>query len=308
MLTIGTLNSSKNSVEEAIKTRDSARVQDLARQQADAGAQMLELDLGPARRGLSRTLDWLVTTVQQAVALPVAIRTADVEALQDALQQAKGQTLIDAAAPAVEDWQTFLKVANAHSTRIALAACPRGLPTPTDERLSLVTETLILTALEAGIGINDLFIDPMIAALNCDQPQSPVAVETLRLLKVAAEIVPNTLVHLEDISDGAQPVEARSLINQVYLTMLMGAGLDAVVADLTDRRLQETVRIIKERDGSTPSARLLLRMHDSSGAGMEIDPAVVDLEDPDLAALHKTWQILQNQVIYADGLLGEDER
>jgi cobalamin-dependent methionine synthase I len=303
MLTIGTLNSSKNSAEEAIKTRDSAWIQDLARQQADSGAQMLELDLGPARRGQSQTLYWLVTTVQQAVDLPLAIRTADVEALRDALQQAKGHTLIDAAAPAVEDWQTFLKVANAHKARIALAACPRGLPTPTEERLSLVTEKLIPTALEAGVGINGLFIDPMIAALNCDQPQSPVAVETLRLLKVAAEIVPNTLAHLEDISDGARPVESRSVINQVYLAMLMGAGLDAVVADLTDLRLQETIRIIKERDGSTPSARLLLRMHDSSGVNAEIDPAVVDLEDPDLAALYKTWQILQNQIIYADGLL-----
>jgi len=304
MLLIGTLRYQEGRVEKAIRDRDARLVQDLARRQAQAGARRLELDLGPARRGLSQTLHWLATVVQEAVDLPLAIRTADVEALRDALHLAQGRTLVDAAAPAVEDWRALVKVARSHKAQIALAACPRGLPTPVEERLSLATEALIPTALEAGIAINDLYIDPLVAALNCDQPQSPVAVETLRLLKVAAEIVPNTLVHLEDISDGVQPVKAQSLVNRVYLAMLMGAGLDAVVADLTDRQLQETVRLIKARDGSTPVARLLLRMHDSAATGMEIDPAVVDLEDPDLAALYKTWQVLENQVIYADGLLG----
>jgi 5-methyltetrahydrofolate--homocysteine methyltransferase len=304
MLLIGRLLYQEGPVEEAVRAREAGYVRDLARKQAEAEAQMLELDLGPARRGLSQTLSWLVDAVQEAVDLPLAIRTADLEALRDVLPQVKGRVLIDAAAPAVEDWRAFVRTAKAHDAQIALASCLRGLPTSIEERLSLATEELIPAALEAGVGINALYIDPFIAALNCDQPQAPVAVEALRLLKVAAEVVPNTLVHLEDISDGVQPVEARSVINQVYLAMLMGAGLDAAIADLTNPRLQDTVRLIKERDGSTPVTRLLLRMHDSAGAGMEIDPAVVDLEDPELALLYKTWQVLENQIIYADGLLG----
>lgn len=300
---IGQLVYREGPMEDAVRAREARQVQAQARKQAESGAQMLELDLGPARRGLSQMLHWLVRVVQDVTDLPLAVRTADLEALQVALQHARGKTLVDATAPAIEDWRAFVEVAQAHNARIALAACPRGLPTPIDERLSLATEKLIPTALEAGIKVNDLYIDPFIAALNCDQPQAPVAAEALRLLKVAAPVVPNTLVHLQDISDGAQPVVARSLINQVYLALLMGAGLDAVVADLTDPRLQETVRLIGERDGNTPSARLLLRMHDSAGAGMEIDPAVVDLENPDLARLYKTWQVLENQIIYADGLL-----
>jgi len=304
MLLIGTLIYQDGPVEEAVRAGEARLIQALAGKQAQAGAQMLELDLGPTRRGLGQTLSWLVGAVQEVVDLPLAIRTADAEALRHVLPEVKGRTLVDAAAPAVEDWQAFVGVAGAHKARIALASCLRGLPTSIEERLALATEKLIPAALEAGIEVNDLYVDPFIAALNCDQPQSPVTVEALRLLKVAAEIVPNTLVHLQDISDGAQPVEARGVINQVYLSMLMGAGLDAVVADLTDLRLQEAIRLIRERDGSTPSARLLLRMHDSAGAGMEIDPAVVDLENPDLARLYRTWQVLHNQIIYADGLLG----
>ncbi len=303
MLLIGTLVYQTGPIEKAVQAREAKKIQELAQKQALAGAQMLELDLGPTRHGLSQTLNWLIKIVQEAVDLPLAIRAADLEALRDALQQVRGRTLIDAAAPAVADWPAFVELAQTHGARIALAACPRGLPTPIEERLAHATEQLIPAALEAGIALNDLYVDPFIAALNCDQPQAPVAVEALRLLKVAAQVVPNTLVHLPDISDGVQPVAARSMVNQVYLAMLMGAGLDAVIADLSDPRLRETLRLLKERDGSTPAGRLLLRMHDSAGAGMEIDRAVVDLENPELALLYKTWQVLHNQIIYADGLL-----
>ena len=42
-------------------------------------------------------------------------------------------------------------------------------------------------ALEAGLALDDLYVDPLVAALTCDQPMVPATVETLRLLKVAAD-------------------------------------------------------------------------------------------------------------------------
>jgi cobalamin-dependent methionine synthase I len=287
----------------AVRAKEARQIQDWVQEQAAAGADRLELDMGPARRGLSKKLHWLVTVVQGAVDRPLAIRTADLEALRDVLHQAKGKALVDAAAPAVTDWRAFLAVAQQHGAQIALSASLRGLPTPIEERMVLSTEEMIPAALEAGVAINDLYIDPFVAAVSCDQPQAPVAVEAQRLLKVAADVVPNTLAHLEDISDGVESVEARQVLNVVYLVMLMGVGLDAVVADLSDPELQDAIRIVRRRDGNTQAARFLLRVHDSAGAGAEIDPAVVDLKDPELARLYKTWQILQNQVIYADGFL-----
>ena len=85
--------------------------------------------------------------------------------------------------------------------------------------------------------------------------------------------------------------------------MLMGVGLEMMIADPLDDDLKETIRIIEEKDGSTPVGKLYLKIAERT-AGME-DPSIedVDLSDPDQVAIWKTVQILLNQVIYADSYL-----
>jgi len=156
--------------------------------------------------------------------------------------------------------------------------------------------------LEAGVPLWDLYIDPFITSLTCDQPDAPSTVDTLRLLKVVAEPVPNTLVHLADISDGTSTL-VRGLINRTYLAMLMGAGLDAVVMDPLDAESRAFIRIIEQRDGRTPLSRLLLRLHDVTAAEVELDTTAIDAGDPRQVAIYKTVQILTNKVLYADGYL-----
>jgi len=85
--------------------------------------------------------------------------------------------------------------------------------------------------------------------------------------------------------------------------MLLAAGLDAAIVDARDQRLKEWVRIVGERDDSTAVGKLLLSLYDATAAMEDLDPDVVDMEDPEQAAIFKTVQILQNKVIYADGYL-----
>jgi cobalamin-dependent methionine synthase I len=211
--------------------------------------------------------------------------------------------LVNATSPAVTDVGAFVDVAAKYGAKLSLAACAGGIPTSTEARITLITETLVSQALEAAVPLKNLYIDPFVTALTCDQPHAPNTVNTLRLLKVAAEPVPNTLVHLGDISDGVS-ADVRGLVNRTYLVMLMGAGLDAVVMGPLDAEAQAFMRIVKERDGRTPLSRLLLRLYDVTAAGVELEAAAIDEGDPRQVAIYKTVQILTNQVIYADSYLG----
>jgi hypothetical protein len=130
----------------------------------------------------------------------------------------------------------------------------------------------------------------------------PVTVETLELLKVAAEPAPNTLIHLDDIADGVVDM-AKPFVTQAYVTMLLASGMDALVANVLDLDLMEVIRVVHERDAVTPYDRLLLRLFDVTKAEVDIDPTFVDQADPDQVNLFKTVQILTNQVIYADSYL-----
>ena len=113
---------------------------------------------------------------------------------------------------------------------------------------------------------------------------------------------PNISVGLSNVSN-AVPREGRPLINRVYCAMLMGVGLKMMIADPLDDDLKETIRIIEERDGSTPMGRLYLKVADRIAAMEEPSIEDVDMTDPAQAAIWKTIQILLNKVIYAESYL-----
>jgi cobalamin-dependent methionine synthase I len=286
----------------AVSQRNEAMFKTLARQQVEAGANWLLVDMGPQRRGSADELAWLVKTIHDEVTVPLVLRSDDPEALSAGLTVARDQVLIDATLPGVVELDPFIELAVRHGAALAVSACPGGLPTPTEERLGLVTESLLPKVLGAGLPLGAIYVDPLVVALTCDQPMVPSTVETLRLLKVAADPSPNTLVHLDDIADGVANV-ARPYVIQAYVTMLLAAGLDALVANPMDPDLLELIRVLRERDVADEYDRLLLRLYDVSKADVGLDIASVDQSDPAQASLFKTVRILNNEVIYADSYL-----
>jgi len=74
--------------------------------------------------------------------------------------------------------------------------------------------------------------------------------------------------------------------------MLMGAGLQMMIADPLDQDLTEIIRIIEERDDSSATGGLYLKIHDRVAAMEEPELEDVDMGDPEQAAIWKTVQIL----------------
>jgi hypothetical protein len=95
----------------------------------------------------------------------------------------------------------------------------------------------------------------------------------------------------------------RPLINRTYMVMLMGAGIDMVIADPLDEKLKDWIRIVEERDESSALNRLLVKLHDRVAAMEELQPDDVDMSDPAQADIWKTVQVVLNKVIYTDSYL-----
>jgi len=87
------------------------------------------------------------------------------------------------------------------------------------------------------------------------------------------------------------------------MVMLMAAGLDAAIADPLDAKQNEFIRIVESRDESTPVGKLIVALHDATANMEDLDPALVDQDDPDQVDIFKTYRMLRNQVIYADSYL-----
>jgi cobalamin-dependent methionine synthase I len=150
--------------------------------------------------------------------------------------------------------------------------------------------------------MEDLIIDPLVLTVSGCQEYCPELIEAVRTLQYAWDPPPAISVGLSNVSN-AVPRENRPLINRIYCVMLMGAGLKMMIADPLDTDLLETIRVVEERDDRTPVGRLFLKLHDRVAAMEHLTVDVVDLSDPEQAAIWKTVQILLNRVIYADSYL-----
>jgi len=129
-----------------------------------------------------------------------------------------------------------------------------------------------------------------------------VAIDSIRMFKMLADPAPMTTVGLSNVSNGC-PDEARPLINRTYLVMLLAAGLDSAIADPFDGRQKEWVRVLEQRDHSSALNRLVLALYDAVQAMEELDPSLVEEDDPEQLALLKTYRMLTSKTIYADSFL-----
>jgi cobalamin-dependent methionine synthase I len=141
-----------------------------------------------------------------------------------------------------------------------------------------------------------------VLAVNCNQDVALESVEAIRMFKMMADPPPTTVVGLSNISNGAPP-ENRPLINRTMLVMVMGAGLDSAIADPTDEAQNEFIRVVEQRDESTPMSKLVVALYDAVAAMEELDASAVDVDDPGQVDFYKTYRMLCNEVIYADSYL-----
>jgi cobalamin-dependent methionine synthase I len=291
-------------VKVALSERDAQFFQDLAVRQVEAGAQALDLNLGPRKKDWEEVFPWMVETVEAVVDVPLSFDSTNLQGIEAGLKKiTKAQPIINSTSAEPERLAAVPLVAKQYNARlIALTMGQSGIPVSADERVTIAIEQLIPRMLEIDYPISDLIIDPLVLTVSGCQEYCPELIEAIRMLQVAWDPAPTISVGLSNVSN-AVPRENRPLINRVYCAMLMGVGLQMMIADPSDDEQKDVIRIIESRDDRTAVGRLYLKIHDRIAAMEQPSIEDVDMSDPDQAAIWKTVQILLNKVIYADSYL-----
>jgi 5-methyltetrahydrofolate corrinoid/iron sulfur protein methyltransferase len=291
-------------VKEALQARDGGFFVSLARKQKDAGAQALDLNVGPQKKAGPEVIDWLVDCMQEAVpGMTLSFDTTNLEAIEAGLKKVGENAIVNSTSGDEVRLANVPPVAAKYGAGlIALCMEKSGIPVTADARVGIALEKLIPRAEEVGLPMSKLYIDPLVLTVSGCQEYVPHAIETVRMLKMAADPAPQTVVGLSNVSNQVPP-EGRPLLNRVYMVMLMAAGLDAAILDPMDLALTDAIRTVETRDASTPVRGLYLKLFDAVQAGGELQPEDVDMNDPDQVDIWKTVQVLLNKVIYADSYL-----
>jgi 5-methyltetrahydrofolate corrinoid/iron sulfur protein methyltransferase len=291
-------------VKDALRNKDAKFFQDLAVKQVEAGAKALDLNLGPRKKDWEEVFPWMVKSVEAVTDIPLSFDSTNLLGIEAGLKTVtKARPIINSTSAEPERLEKVPLLAKKYNAQlIALTMGKSGIPIGADERVTVALEILIPRMLEIDFPIEDLIFDPLALTVSGCQEYGPELIEAVRTLQYAWDPPPAISIGLSNISN-AVPHKNRPIINQVYCAMLMGAGLQMMIADPLDAKLKEVIRFIEERDDSTAIGGLYLKISDRTAEMDELTVEDVDLDDPDQAAIWKTVQILLNKVIYADSYL-----
>jgi len=291
-------------VKEALTRRDRGFFIDQAVKQVEAGASAIDINLGPRKKDWAEVFPWIVEAIESVVDVPLSIDTTNLDGMEAALKSiTKAQPILNSMSTEPERLEKVPLLAKKYGAKvIALTMGANGIPGDADARVNLAVEILLPRALDLGIPIEDLIIDPLVLTTSGCQQYCPQLIEVVRMLQFVWDPAPLVSIGLSNVSNSV-PNENRPLINRVYLAMMMGAGLKMMIANPLDRRQNEVIRWIEENDTSTPLAKVYNSIAQRVQENDEPQIEDFDLTDPDQSAIWKTSQILLNKIIYADSYL-----
>jgi 5-methyltetrahydrofolate corrinoid/iron sulfur protein methyltransferase len=249
MILIGeSINVMSKTIGTAIKERDKKPIQDLALKQVEAGAHMLDLNIGPARKEGAEVMEWVVKVVQEVVDVPLSLDTTNPVAMEAGLKVVKQRPLINSVSAQKERLERMLPLAKKYDTPfVALLLSDSGIPRDQDERASVALD-IILKANELGVKNEDIWVDPILMPVSVDQRQ---VVEFIDFLKILPELSPGikSTCGLSNVSNGS-PKELRGIINRTFYLMIMNeGGMHSAIVDTLDEDFMRTVCKVEELKG-----------------------------------------------------------
>jgi len=247
MICIGEkINGLQPRVYKFILEKNKEAIQNLARRQAEAGADYIDLNVGTAWLRPTEIMAWLVNAVQEAVSVPLSIDSRRPEVIEAGLKACQGPAMINSTSGEKEKLDRFMSLAARYGAAIVgLTMDEQGIPPHAVGRVA-IAKRIMDFADTHGIPRDRLYLDPVVLPLKFSQPQGPVILEAIRQM-AREKNPPHILVGLSNISQG---IRERKLINRAFLTMAVACGLDAVIADVLDSQLLEAARaaeIVAER-------------------------------------------------------------
>ncbi len=262
MLVIGeNINASNKSVAEAIDKRDEAFLVDLAKAQASAGADFIDVNAGSGHGSAKKAIEdvrWLMRIVQYAIEKPLAVDSDSAEVIEAAISEYSGESLIVnsvTAEPARLEAIGPL-VAERQARVIALAMGTDGIPASKEERLA-ACERIMTYLTGLGIEPKQVMFDPLVLPIAVDTRQGLVTLKTVEEIKSRYPDA-GVVMGLSNISYG---LPKRKLVNRAFLLMAAYAGLDAVITDPLDSKAMSLVKVAEMLMGRDPSCRGYLRAH-----------------------------------------------
>jgi len=216
----------KKKLQESLKNNDMDEIFDLALEQIDNGAEILDVNVGMPGIDEKETMLQVVETLIGSAAAPLCLDSSSPEVIEAALRIYPGRALINSISAESKKLHKLLPVAAKYGAMfILLPLNDEGIPETANERIKVIHE-VYSKAQDYGFSKEDFVVDGLVMTVSSDQK---AASETLRTIDWCSdEFGCNTIIGLSNISFG---LPERSWINTAFLAMAISRGLTMAIAN-----------------------------------------------------------------------------
>ena len=234
MLIVGErINSSRKTINQAIKDRNAEFIRGEARAQAEAGAHYIDINAGSFMEHEADYLCWLAEVVQEVTELPLCIDSPNSLAVTAALKLVKRPPLINSVSLEEKRLAEIMPLVTEYGAKVvALCQSSEGVATTINDKIAIAGQLVDILTKE-GMALSDIYIDPIVCPIATDS-QSTLA--TLGAIRKIMEMFPgvHTIIGLTNVSFG---LPVRKVLNRTLLVAAVAHGLDSAIIDPTDREL-----------------------------------------------------------------------
>ena len=242
------INGMFTNVKQAIADKDKKVIQEVAKQQTDAGAAYLDVNVGTAAADQEGTMQWLVEAIQETCSTPLCLDSQKPDVIAAGLKVINAENGVILNSTPLnkksdeEIFDKYIEMANQTGPKasiITLTMDKNGVPQDIDTRVAIAAE-IVSKAMEKGFDTQRLFIDPIILPVKVPNAQAQPGniLTAMDQIKYISDPAPHMTIGLSNLSQGAAE---RSLINRVFLAMAISRGLDSAIVDVLDQDLMNIV-------------------------------------------------------------------
>ncbi|HUT72505.1 MAG TPA: dihydropteroate synthase [Desulfatiglandales bacterium] len=243
MIIIGEkINATHARIKKIIQDRDANQILDLAKKQADKGADFIDVNVGTgvgSREEEIQAMQWAIETIQCEVEIPLCIDSADPDVMEAGLTVRNGKpAMINSTKADERSLERFIPLAHEYgSPLVALTMDGNGIPHTVQDRL-YACEKVVAACDRYGISVENVYFDPLVMPISTGVHHGLVTLRTVTEIKKQFPSA-RTVLGISNISFG---LPARSRLNVAFLHTAVYAGLDAALLDPLDGHLMAEVK------------------------------------------------------------------
>lgn len=226
----------KKILREAVKNNDMDYILQTAVSETEAGADILDVNVGVAGIDEKSTMVKCIKAIQSVTSLPLQIDSTDPDTIEAGLRVYNGKAIVNSVNGEDKVLHGILPIVKKYGASVVgLTLDEKGIPASWEERVK-IAEKIVNVAKAYGIGKEDIFIDTLTLTVSTEQDK---AFETLKALKyVREEIGVNTVLGVSNVSFG---LPRREVVNSAFLTLAMEYGLTLPIINPNDKTMMGAI-------------------------------------------------------------------